>query len=71
MNGESRPKAAPVTAAPDDTAFVTASGALTITWTIEAKAHVLQAARILELDPGRRYQARHLFGVASRLDGGA
>lgn len=69
-NAERRPRrsAAQTAAADESTTFVTFTGGLTATWTIEAKCHVLAAARILELDPARRYQARHLFGLASRIE---
>ena len=68
MNATNRPEGRPATDKDHPTTFVTSTGALTVEWTIEAKAHVLAAARILELDPARTYQARHLFGLASRLD---
>jgi hypothetical protein len=47
--------------------FVTDAGQIAVAWIMEAQAHLLQAGRILELDPARRYQARHIFGLASRL----
>ena len=60
---------APVTTTDvESTPYVETGGALAVRWTIEARCHLLAAARLLELDPARAYQARHLFGIASRLD---
>jgi len=61
---EARPRSVD---APESTPYVTANGALTVTWTIEVRAHLLAAGRILELDPARRHQARHIFGLAARV----
>lgn len=68
MTHESRPKAAPASTADQSTTFVTSAGALSVRWTIEARCHLLAAARILELDPHRSHQARHVFGLAARIE---
>lgn len=51
----------------DPTPFTEASGSLAAAWTIEARLHLLAAGRLLELDPERRHQARHIFGLAARV----
>jgi hypothetical protein len=68
-DAERRPSRSAVQAADaaESTTFVTSAGSLTVTWMIEARAHLLAAGRILELDPGRRHQARHIFGLAARV----